>query len=140
MPYIEENRMTTPDDDSFDSKQALSDMAKYLYQQQEMLPKFDLAMVITKLGNLTSHNLVKPMFCLIHKSQPIIHYHHWVFLDMCRKKDDEGPCVRGTAGFAYVGGACHVDDSRQKLNKAGIVEDSGGFSGVIVAAHEVGHL
>ena len=60
--------------------------------------------------------------------------------DMCRKKDDDGPCVRGTAGFAYVGGACHVDDSRQKLNKAGIVEDSGGFSGVIVAAHEVGHL
>jgi hypothetical protein len=59
---------------------------------------------------------------------------------MCRKKDDDGPCVRGTAGFAYVGGACHVDESRQKLNKAGIVEDSGGFSGVIVAAHEVGHL
>ncbi|OWA50496.1 putative A disintegrin and metalloproteinase with thrombospondin motifs 16 [Hypsibius exemplaris] len=109
MPYIEENRMASPDDDSFDSKQALSDMAKYLFQQQDMLPKFDLAMVITKL-------------------------------DMCRKKDDDGPCVRGTAGFAYVGGACHVDESRQKLNKAGIVEDSGGFSGVIVAAHEVGHL
>ena len=79
--------------------------------------------------------------------------------DMCRKKDDVGECARGTAGFAYVGGACHVDESRQKLNKAGIVEDSGGFSGkflfplarfmalhrrdlsgVIVAAHEVGHL
>jgi hypothetical protein len=42
--------MATPDDDSFDSKQALSDMAKYLFQQQDMLPKFDLAMVITKLG------------------------------------------------------------------------------------------
>ena len=47
---IEENRMPTPDDDSFDSKQALSDMAKYLFQQQDMLPKFDLAVVITKLG------------------------------------------------------------------------------------------
>ena len=48
---------------------------------------------------------------------------------MCRRKDDVGECARGTAGFAYVGGACHVDESRQKLNKAGIVEDSGGFSG-----------
>ena len=50
MPYIEDNRMPAPDDDSFDSKQALSDMAKHLFTQQDMLPKFDLAMVITKLG------------------------------------------------------------------------------------------
>lgn len=44
------------------------------------------------------------------------------------------------AGFAYVGGACVVNKRLEKVNSVAIVEDTGGFSGIIVAAHEVGHL
>ncbi|XP_069939736.1 A disintegrin and metalloproteinase with thrombospondin motifs like isoform X1 [Cherax quadricarinatus] len=61
-------------------------------------------------------------------------------LDMCRRAFTGGVCNRGTAGFAYVGGACVVNKRLQKVNSVAIVEDTGGFSGIIVAAHEVGHL
>ncbi|XP_037076831.1 uncharacterized protein LOC119098004 [Pollicipes pollicipes] len=61
-------------------------------------------------------------------------------LDMCRKDYDYGPCNTGTAGFAYVGGACVVNKRLTKVNSVAIVEDTGGFSGIIVAAHELGHL
>ena len=59
-------------------------------------------------------------------------------LDMCANKG--GKCNKNTAGFAYVGGACVVNRRLRKINSVGIVEDSGGYSGVIVAAHEVAHL
>ena len=58
-------------------------------------------------------------------------------LDMCRRRYEGGRCNRGTAGFAYVGGACVVNKRLEKVNSVAIIEDSGGFSGVIVAAHEV---
>ncbi|GIY63982.1 a disintegrin and metalloproteinase with thrombospondin motifs 1 [Caerostris extrusa] len=61
-------------------------------------------------------------------------------LDMCKRQYTRGRCSRGTAGFAYVGGACVVNKRLEKVNSVAIIEDSGGFSGVIVAAHEVGHL
>jgi hypothetical protein len=61
-------------------------------------------------------------------------------LDMCRRKSRAGECNRGTAGFAYVGGACVVNKRLEKVNSVAIVEDTGGFSGIIVAAHELGHL
>lgn len=61
-------------------------------------------------------------------------------LDMCRRQFNGGRCSRGTAGFAYVGGACVVNKRLEKVNSVAIIEDSGGFSGIIVAAHEVGHL
>ncbi|KAF8792860.1 Metalloprotease mig-17 like protein [Argiope bruennichi] len=61
-------------------------------------------------------------------------------LDMCRRRFPGGRCNRGTAGFAYVGGACVVNKRLEKVNSVAIIEDSGGFSGIIVAAHEIGHL
>ncbi|XP_065369618.1 A disintegrin and metalloproteinase with thrombospondin motifs like isoform X2 [Calliphora vicina] len=61
-------------------------------------------------------------------------------LDMCRRTSAYGNCNRGTAGFAYVGGACVVNKRLEKVNSVAIIEDTGGFSGIIVAAHEVGHL
>ena len=57
-----------------------------------------------------------------------------------RRKTRYGDCNRGTAGFAYVGGACVVNKRLEKVNSVAIVEDTGGFSGIIVAAHELGHL
>ncbi|XP_043947583.2 A disintegrin and metalloproteinase with thrombospondin motifs 1 isoform X5 [Drosophila biarmipes] len=61
-------------------------------------------------------------------------------LDMCRRTSAYDECNRGTAGFAYVGGACVVNKRLEKVNSVAIIEDTGGFSGIIVAAHEVGHL
>uniref|UniRef100_A0A8D8NJ03 A disintegrin and metalloproteinase with thrombospondin motifs 16 n=1 Tax=Culex pipiens TaxID=7175 RepID=A0A8D8NJ03_CULPI len=58
---------------------------------------------------------------------------------MCRRRKG-GRCTKGTAGFAYVGGACVVNKRLEKVNSVAIIEDTGGFSGIIVAAHEVGHL
>lgn len=48
--------------------------------------------------------------------------------------------VKCVIGFAYVGGACVVNKRLEKVNSVAIIEDTGGFSGIIVAAHEVGHL
>ncbi|KAJ8979462.1 hypothetical protein NQ317_002812 [Molorchus minor] len=59
---------------------------------------------------------------------------------MCRRSYPNDACNRGTAGFAYVGGACVVNKRLEKVNSVAIIEDTGGFSGIIVAAHEVGHL
>lgn len=49
-------------------------------------------------------------------------------------------CNPSTAGYAYVGGACVVNSRLNRINSVGIVEDCGGYSGVIVAAHEIAHL
>nr|CAD7571306.1 unnamed protein product [Timema californicum] len=59
-------------------------------------------------------------------------------LDMCRRQYANDVCNRGTAGFAYVGGACVVNKRLEKVNSVAIIEDTGGFSGIIVGAHEVG--
>ena len=59
-------------------------------------------------------------------------------LDMCSMKGSY--CNKNTNGYAYVGGACTTDDWHKKINSVAIVEDAGGYSGVVVAAHEVAHL
>ena len=59
-------------------------------------------------------------------------------LDMCSMKGSS--CKKNTAGYAYVGGACVTNKRLQKINSVAIVEDGGGYSGVVVAAHEVAHL
>ena len=58
--------------------------------------------------------------------------------DLCRMKGRK--CSSSTAGYAYVGGACVTNPVLKKTNSVALVEDSAGFSGVIVAAHEIGHL
>ena len=59
-------------------------------------------------------------------------------LDMARMK--KGVRIRATSGYAYVGGACVRNVYLKKISSVALVEDSGGYSGVIVAAHEIGHL
>ena len=58
--------------------------------------------------------------------------------NMCRLQGRQ--CNPSTAGYAYVGGACVSNSNTRKVNSVGIVEDCGGYSGVVVAAHEIGHL
>jgi len=59
-------------------------------------------------------------------------------LDMARMKS--GEMSRTNTGYAYVGGACVRNTYLKKISSVALVEDSGGYSGVIVAAHEIGHL
>ena len=59
-------------------------------------------------------------------------------LDMARMKN--GKMSRSNTGYAYVGGACVRNVYLKKISSVALVEDSGGYSGVIVAAHEIGHL
>ena len=59
-------------------------------------------------------------------------------LDMARKK--KGRMDRATAGYAYVGGACVRNSRLSKISSVALVEDSGAYSGVVVTAHEIGHL
>ena len=51
-----------------------------------------------------------------------------------------GALTRATSGYAYVGGACVRNVYLKKISSVALVEDSGGYSGVIVTAHEIGHL
>ena len=59
-------------------------------------------------------------------------------LDMSRMKG--GRRTRATSGYAYVGGACVRNVRLEKISSVALVEDSGGYSGVVVTAHELGHL
>ncbi|EFN75612.1 A disintegrin and metalloproteinase with thrombospondin motifs 16 [Harpegnathos saltator] len=60
-------------------------------------------------------------------------------LDMCNMWG-ETYCDPGTLGYAFVAGACDRNETRQLSEAVGIVEDNGGFSGIIPTAHEIGHL
>lgn len=59
-------------------------------------------------------------------------------LNLCIHKGRS--CQKSTAGYAYVGGACRSNPYLKKINAVGIIEDDGGYSGAVVAAHEIGHL
>ncbi|GBM70768.1 A disintegrin and metalloproteinase with thrombospondin motifs 6 [Araneus ventricosus] len=61
-------------------------------------------------------------------------------LDICSLDKTNGRCSPTTEGIAYVGGACQVDERNRRTEKVGIVEDNGGFSGILSAAHEIAHL
>jgi len=45
-----------------------------------------------------------------------------------------------TVGYAYVAGACDRNATKKSSEAVGIVEDNGGFAGIIPTAHEIGHL
>ncbi|XP_043278159.1 A disintegrin and metalloproteinase with thrombospondin motifs 1-like [Venturia canescens] len=60
-------------------------------------------------------------------------------LDMCNVIFND-VCDTSTLGYAYEYGACnrsHVDANTEAV---GIVEDNGGFKGIVAAAHEIAHL
>ena len=59
---------------------------------------------------------------------------------LCRRKSSSSHCNTATAGYAYVGGACVVNSRRAKVNSVELVQDHGGFDGVLVAVHELAHL
>ena len=111
-------------------------MGKYLFLERR-LPVYDIAVAITKLVQNVLFNMLKIFLFAFYLTLFVVFVPR---LDMCRRKTRHGECNRGTAGFAYVGGACVVNKRLEKVNSVAIVEDTGGFSGIIVAAHELGHL
>ena len=51
-------------------------------------------------------------------------------LDMARMKN--GKMSRSNTGYAYIGGACIRNAYLKKISSVALVEDSGGYSGVVV--------
>ena len=95
---------------SFDASTSLQDAGSYYYGKTYPRVVFDIVLVLT--GE-----------------------------EMCRfKTRGSKKCHPSTAGYAYVAGACKVNDHKKKISSVTIVEDDGGYSGVVVAAHEIGHL
>ncbi|XP_063990733.1 A disintegrin and metalloproteinase with thrombospondin motifs like isoform X2 [Diachasmimorpha longicaudata] len=60
-------------------------------------------------------------------------------LDICNMIDSSY-CDTTTLGYAYEAGACNRSAIDRNTEAVGLVEDNGGYSGIIPTAHEVGHL
>ncbi|KAG5346299.1 VMP03 metalloproteinase, partial [Acromyrmex charruanus] len=105
-PYLENNRFEI----SFlDADRALRNMGDYFYRESRFPTDFyDIAIAMTNL-------------------------------DLCNMITDDY-CEPSTLGYAYVAGACDRNKTKQSSEAVGMIEDNGGFSGIIVTAHEVGHL
>ncbi|XP_046412355.1 A disintegrin and metalloproteinase with thrombospondin motifs 8 isoform X2 [Neodiprion fabricii] len=106
------------------------DATPYLEQNRVGRDAIDSAAALTDMGKYLFRERRLPVYDI---AVAVTKY------DMCRRRKG-GRCTKGTAGFAYVGGACVVNKRLEKVNSVAIIEDTGGFSGIIVAAHEVGHL
>ncbi|KAI2809480.1 hypothetical protein RDWZM_003261 [Blomia tropicalis] len=101
------------------SLKAVNEFGAYFYREAKTFIKADLMLVIT------GQNL-------------------------CRDSRDSGwasaasaydSCSYSTVrGQSFVGGACKADLARHKMLNVAIIEDNGFFDGVLVAAHELGHL
>ena len=61
-------------------------------------------------------------------------------LNMARRMSGGSTWNYATAGYSYIGGACTRNTWLKKISSVALIEDSGAYSGVIVTAHEVGHL
>ncbi|KAF0296377.1 A disintegrin and metalloproteinase with thrombospondin motifs 8 [Amphibalanus amphitrite] len=107
-----------------------ADATPYLEQNKVTADSIDSAAALTAMGKYLFEERRLPTYDI---AMAITKH------DLCRRRNS-GKCTKGTAGFAYVGGACVVNKRLTKVNSVAIVEDTGGFSGIIVAAHELGHL
>ncbi|XP_058796892.1 A disintegrin and metalloproteinase with thrombospondin motifs like [Phymastichus coffea] len=61
-------------------------------------------------------------------------------LNLCNyeNKDTDFDCT--TLGYAFRNGACTVSPLAQVVKAVGLIEDNGGYIGIVPAAHEIGHL
>lgn len=126
QPFIEENRIRSGSR-LFSLYDAMDSLQRWLVKYETVLPLHDAAFLQT--GNdacrMTSQTRR--------------------FKDSRYTSDEDEEeidgCVAGTAGVAYVRGACLSAPYFRKLAyNFGIGEASTSFNGVIIAAHEVGHL
>ncbi|XP_052776661.1 uncharacterized protein LOC128214307 [Mya arenaria] len=126
QPFIEENRIRQGSR-LFSLYDAMDSLQRWLVKYETVLPLHDVAFLQT--GNdacrMTSHTR---------------RFKDSRFTSDEDEEEVDG-CVAGTAGVAYVRGACLSAPYFRKLAyNFGIGEASTSFNGVIIAAHEVGHL
>ncbi|GAB6022181.1 hypothetical protein CHUAL_006316 [Chamberlinius hualienensis] len=149
-PYLENNRVGG---NAVDSAGALTELGKYLFRERR-LPTYDIAVVVTKLdlcrreyqlGACNKGTAV--IFTIISVITPfsinLLEHTNTKYkntIELFTMVIDGVVIFYINRGFAYVGGACVVNKRLEKVNSVAIIEDTGGFSGIIVAAHEVGHL
>ncbi|KAL5016913.1 hypothetical protein ScPMuIL_006502, partial [Solemya velum] len=108
---------------------AMDHLQKWLIRFENVLPSHDIAFLQTGDNACRKQNSANKFF----GGNP------WIRIPVDKKTD--GECLAGTAGVAYVRGAClsapHYPGNAFNF---GIGEASTSFNGVIIAAHEVGHL
>ncbi|XP_060587578.1 A disintegrin and metalloproteinase with thrombospondin motifs like [Ruditapes philippinarum] len=126
QPFIEENRIRRGSR-LFSLYDAMDSLQRWLVKYETVLPLHDAAFLQT--GNdacrMTSHTR---------------RFKDSRFTSDEDEEEIDG-CVAGTAGVAYVRGSCLSAPYFRKLAyNFGIGEASTSFNGVIIAAHEVGHL
>jgi hypothetical protein len=81
----------------------------------------------------------QPMSTAVHRSPKKIWISNVIFNLWAPPYRMKGNALSSsTSGYAYVGGACVKNLRLRKISSVAIVEDRGGYSGVIVAAHELG--
>ncbi|KAF8771817.1 Venom metalloproteinase 3 like protein [Argiope bruennichi] len=108
------------------------DVTSYLVNNCMLLKSFD--------GRAALNDMAKHMF----STRRRLPSHDMALLltklDICSRDEKSGKCNPATGGIAYIGGACHVDQVNRRTEKVAIVEDNGGFSGILNTAHEIAHL
>ena len=122
LPFISQSIYKS---DMLNSIEALNAMGKYYYKDRFVIVKSSLPFIIYGYSfrpELPIYDMVVTL----------------TGLDMSRMKG--GKMSRSNSGYAYVGGACVRNVYLKKISSVALVEDSGGYSGVVVTAHEIGHL
>ncbi|XP_014232382.1 A disintegrin and metalloproteinase with thrombospondin motifs 15-like [Trichogramma pretiosum] len=117
VPYIQKHRVGSRTSPNFDADEALDDMARYYYRElmDDGLHRFVLDRDFDLVVVMTSLNL-------------------------CHRDPFGGTLDCEAAGYAYRGGACSVSLKDKMVRAVGMVEDNGGYVGIVPTAHEVGHL
>ena len=102
--------------DMLDAPATLNAMGQYYYKDRYQFrghPTF-YSFVIFSRSNLPVYDMVVTL----------------TGLDMARMKN--GKMSRSNTGYAYIGGACIRNAYLKKISSVALVEDSGGYSGVVV--------
>ncbi|OXU29212.1 hypothetical protein TSAR_005337 [Trichomalopsis sarcophagae] len=116
-PYTQNHRTRPVDGPIIDADKALDNMAEYFFE--ELMNK-DL----DRFAIDRDYDMVMLM----------------TQLDLCNLEPNDHDFDCTTLGYAVRGGACTVNIRETKMEAVGLVEDNGGYVGIIPAAHEVGHL
>ncbi|XP_022319450.2 A disintegrin and metalloproteinase with thrombospondin motifs like [Crassostrea virginica] len=138
QPFIENSRIYKGSK-LFSLYDAMDSLQKWLIRYENVLPVHDITFLQTgenACRKVKHRDTITPfspnVLTAMRQGMPISS------MDTTK---DSNECVKGTAGVAYVRGAClSAPLLRGSAFNFGIGEASTSFNGVIIAAHEVGHL
>lgn len=137
QPFIESSRIRRGSK-MFSLYDAMDSLQKWLIRYENALPVHDIAFLQT--GENACRRLKHGQEGKLPFNPDILKSIRKGIASQLDPKDEK-ECVTGTAGVAYVRGAClSAPMLRGNAFNFGIGEASNSFNGVIIAAHEVGHL